>query len=131
MRIASTSTIAVNFPKYGVLGPELQFSLPVHGLPSLQPALALFACLQPLAWSHESVVHAFASSQFSCAPWHLPLLQASLSVQALPSLQEPGQKPPQPSLQLPVSHLGAHWPHLPAASHVPPVPHLAPKVKLC
>jgi len=66
--------------------PPAHTSPVVQRLPSLQ-ALALFACAQPLAGTHESVVHTFESSQFVAPPgWQLPPLQTSPVVQALPSL---------------------------------------------
>jgi hypothetical protein len=68
--------------------PLLQVSLAVQALPSLQEA-ALLTFRQPSAWSQESVVQTLPSSQVGGGPpTHAPLLQVSLAVQELPSLQE-------------------------------------------
>ncbi len=65
----------------------LQKSLIVHTLLSLQPP-ALAANTQPLALLQLSSVHTLPSSQPSAEPpKHVPPLQASLVVHALPSLQ--------------------------------------------
>ncbi len=74
----------------GMHTPSAQWSLPaaqpVQRLPSSH-GFVLFTCTQPDAGSQESSVQTFASSQRSGAPpRHWPLAQASLVVQALPSL---------------------------------------------
>jgi len=67
--------------------PAEQVSLVVQALPSLQLA-ELFACTQPVSGLQESSVQPLASLQFGAAPpTHEPPEQASLVVQALPSLQ--------------------------------------------
>src|ERR1044071_9039847 len=59
----------------------------VHELPSLQAEL-LLVWTQPLDGLHESSVHGLASLQLGAGPpTQLPPEQASLVVQALPSLQ--------------------------------------------
>ena len=69
--------------------PPAQASLVVQPLPSLQGD-ELFAWSHPLAGMHESLVQGFASSQLSGGPpTQVPPAQASLVVQALPSLQAP------------------------------------------
>ncbi len=69
--------------------PAAQASPVVHALPSLHGAV-LFACWQPEAGLHESVVHTFPSSQLGAGPpTHTPPEQASPVVHALPSLHEP------------------------------------------
>ena len=63
-----------------------QKSPTVHALPSSQVA-ELPLWVQPLAGSQASLVQTFLSSQSGAAPpLHLPPLQVSLVVQALPSL---------------------------------------------
>jgi len=67
--------------------PAEQVSLVVQALPSSQGA-ALGLAMQPRAWSQESLVHRLPSSQLGAAPpMHMPALQTSLVVQALPSSQ--------------------------------------------
>jgi hypothetical protein len=67
--------------------PPEHTSPPVHGLPSLHEAV-LSACAQPVAGRHESSVHGLASSHEAAAPGtQTPCEQASLTVQALPSVQ--------------------------------------------
>jgi hypothetical protein len=65
--------------------PSPQVSPTVQTLASSQ-ALVLLAWTQPLVRSHESLVHGFASSQWTPVPGtHRPAPQWSPSVQALPS----------------------------------------------
>src|SRR5438876_760846 len=66
--------------------PPLQASLVVHALPSLQGAV-LLVWTQPVARSQPSSVQPLPSLQFGAGPpTQRPPLQASLVVQALPSL---------------------------------------------
>src|SRR5437667_6759911 len=65
----------------------VQASLVVHALPSLQGAV-LLVWTQPVARSQPSSVQPLPSLQFGAGPpTQRPPLQASLVVQALPSLQ--------------------------------------------
>src|SRR5437762_194631 len=121
----------------------LQASLVVQALPSLQGA-ALLACAQPVAGSQLSSVQRLPSSQLGAAPpTHRPPLQASLVVQALPSLQGSVLLPwtqPVVGLQLssvqrlPLSQFGAvpptHWPPLQASLVVQALPSLQGRVLL-
>src|SRR5439155_24612025 len=67
--------------------PPEQVSLVVQALPSSHGTV-LGACTQPVAGSHESVVHTFPSSQLRAGPpVHRPLEQVSPVVHALPSSQ--------------------------------------------
>jgi hypothetical protein len=67
--------------------PALHTSLVVHASPSLQAA-ELLACTQPVARLQESLVQTFPSLQLGGAPpTHLPALQTSFVVHALPSSQ--------------------------------------------
>src|SRR5437879_2922618 len=67
--------------------PPAQVSAVVHALPSLQGRV-FGAFTQPIAGSHESVVHTFASSQLGGGPpTQTPPAHVSAVVQALPSLQ--------------------------------------------
>src|SRR5213078_4013955 len=67
--------------------PWLQVSLVVQALPSVQGAV-LFVCTQPVDGLQVSSVQTLPSSQLGGAPpTQRPPLQASLVVQALPSLQ--------------------------------------------
>ena len=66
--------------------PPAQVSLVVHALPSLH-GLALFTLRQPKSGSQLSSVQTFPSTQLGAGPpTHTPPEQASLDVQALPSL---------------------------------------------
>jgi hypothetical protein len=71
-------------------GPPLQVPPPqvspvVHALPSLQ-GLVLSEWAHPVSALHESLVHGLLSSQPSAGPpLHVPPLQTSFVVQALPS----------------------------------------------
>jgi len=70
--------------------PPLQVSLVVQALPSSH-GFVLGTCLQPVAESQESVVQGLLSLQLRGGPpTQLPLLHASLVVQALPSSHAPG-----------------------------------------
>src|SRR5207249_41643 len=67
--------------------PRLQVSLVVQALPSLHGPV-LLVCAQPVDGLQVSSVQRLPSSQLGPAPpTHRPPLQASLVVQALPSLQ--------------------------------------------
>src|SRR5439155_21565879 len=67
--------------------PPLQVSFVVHALPSSHGAM-LLVCAQPVDGLQVSSVQRLPSSQLGPAPpTHRPPLQASLVVQALPSLQ--------------------------------------------
>src|SRR5205807_2291393 len=67
--------------------PPLQVSLVVQALPSLHGGV-LLVCAQPVVGLQLSSVQRLPSSQFGAGPpMHCPPLQASLVVQALPSLQ--------------------------------------------
>src|SRR5437870_4991687 len=67
--------------------PPEQVSLVVQALPSSHGTV-LGACTQPVAGSHESVVHTFPSSQLRAGPpVHRPFEQVSPVVHALPSSQ--------------------------------------------
>ena len=66
--------------------PPAQLSFVVQASSSLQ-GRALFACTQPVAGLHESVVQTLPSPQAMNAPVQLPAAHASPLVQALPSLQ--------------------------------------------
>ncbi len=68
--------------------PPPQTSPDVQRLLSLQP-IALFTCVQPVAASQASLVQGLPSSQPIAAPAHLPMLQMSPAVHALPSSQAP------------------------------------------
>ena len=71
----------------GTQEPPLQASPTVQALPSLQGAV-LFTCVQPVAGLQASSVQTLPSSQLGAAPGtQEPPLQASPTVQALPSLQ--------------------------------------------
>ena len=68
--------------------PPTQASPVVQPSPSLQGAV-LLTCVQPLAGSQLSSVHTFPSSQSGAGPpTQTPPAQASLAVQASPSLQD-------------------------------------------
>jgi hypothetical protein len=68
--------------------PPAHTSPVVHRLPSLHAAV-LFACAQPEAGTHESLVQGLLSSQFGAAPpTHTPPAQVSAVVHALPSVQD-------------------------------------------
>lgn len=75
--------------------PARQLPLPshlspfVHGLPSSQLAPMTGVNRQPLTLSHWSVVHGLPSEHFLAVPAHVPLLQVSLTVQAMPSSHAP------------------------------------------
>ncbi len=71
--------------------PLLHASLAVQALPSLQavPLAALAKAQTPVAVVQVSVVQALLSLQTLAVPPHLPAVQASLLVQALPSSQLP------------------------------------------
>src|SRR5439155_22246408 len=70
--------------------PPLQVSFVVHALPSSHGAM-LLVCAQPVDGLQVSSVQRLPSSQLGPAPpRHRPPLQASLVVQALPSLQATG-----------------------------------------
>jgi len=70
-----------------VHAPFAHVSPVVHALPSLQ-ALVLLVKTQPIAPEHESDVQALLSLQVTGAPGRQnPNTQASLTVQAFPSLQ--------------------------------------------
>jgi len=67
--------------------PALHVSLVVHLLPSSQPPL-LTVCVQPPLPGQASVVHGLPSSQLGVpVPTQFPLVQVSVNVQTLPSLQ--------------------------------------------
>lgn len=68
--------------------PLAQVSALVHGLPSLQPAVAFSVCVQlPVPLSQASMVHALPSPQFLVSlPPHFPPWHASFTVHGLPSL---------------------------------------------
>ncbi len=69
--------------------PPAQTSLLVHALPSLQ-ATVLGVNTQPLSGAHASEVHTLSSSHTSAAPGtHVPVTQASPTVQVLPSVHAP------------------------------------------
>ena len=68
--------------------PLPQMSPVVQRLLSLH-AMVLLTCVQPIALSHASLVQALPSSHAMGAPAHLPMLQTSPAVQALPSSQLP------------------------------------------
>ena len=105
--------------------PPAHASPTLHTLPSLQETV-LFACLQPDAARHVSVVHVLPSSQFKALPgWHWPPAHASPLVHKLPSLHGAGLLvcvQPLAGTQasvvhgLPSSQLGAAPP-----THVPPL----------
>src|SRR5439155_805055 len=83
--------------------PPLHLSLVVQAFPSLHGAV-LFVWKQPVAGLQVSSVQTLPSSQLSAGPpTQPPLLQVSLVVQALPSLQ---------------GAVLAVWTQPPAASHV-------------
>ena len=71
--------------------PAAQTSPTVQPLPSLH-AFVLLTCVQPLAGLHASLVQGLPSSQnvatTTAVPLQAPPAQASLVVQALPSLQD-------------------------------------------
>jgi hypothetical protein len=68
--------------------PPAQVSPVVQAFPSLQ-ATVLFAWAQPVAGTHESLVHGLLSLQFGAAPpTHAPPEHVSPVVHALPSLQD-------------------------------------------
>src|SRR5207244_10752266 len=70
--------------------PPEHVSLVVQALPSSHGTV-LGACTQPVAGSHESVVHTFPSSQLRAGPpVHRPFEQVSPVVHALPSSQARG-----------------------------------------
>jgi hypothetical protein len=60
----------------------------VQVIPSLHGAV-LFVCTQPVAGLHESSVQTLPSLQLRTAPVHAPLVHASFTVHALPSLHAP------------------------------------------
>jgi hypothetical protein len=67
--------------------PPEHVSAVVHALPSSHAAV-LFACVQPLAGAHASLVHGLLSLQLGAAPpTHEPPAHVSAVVHALPSLQ--------------------------------------------
>ncbi len=78
-----------SFPTVAWHCPLVQALADEQSLPSSQVVpLVTFACAQPLAGLHESVVQTLLSSQETAAPaWQVPALQVSPCVQALPSLQ--------------------------------------------
>jgi hypothetical protein len=66
--------------------PPEQWSLEVQMLPSSHGS-ELFVWVQPVDGLHPSVVQTLPSSQLIVGPpWHVPALQTSFAVQALPSL---------------------------------------------
>src|SRR6266446_9945030 len=73
-----------------VQAPAWHVSTPLHTLPSLHEVPSGTAvCLQPVAGSHVSVVHAFASSHFSAVPAvHTPAWHVSTPLHTFPSLHE-------------------------------------------
>jgi hypothetical protein len=118
--------------------PPLHVSLVVHAFPSSQK-FVLFTCVQPVPGLHPSVVQTLPSSQFGAGPpTHVPPLQASLVVQALPSSQElvllacvqpvPGLHPSVVQM-FPSSQLGAGPPTQVPPLHVSLVVHAFPSLQ--
>ena len=107
----------------GAQPPETQVSPWLHTLPSSHvPAVTL--CVQPLARSQPSAVHGLPSLQLMTLPLHVPLLQVSLDVQALPSAQGPPSRlawaQPLAGLQVSVVQgLPSSQPKVPVTAHVP------------
>jgi hypothetical protein len=69
--------------------PVWQVSAPLQALPSVHEVpLATLVFWQPVAGTHESLVHALPSLQLGAVPAvHAPLWQVSTPLQALPSVQ--------------------------------------------
>ena len=126
--------------------PCLHASLAVQALPSAQGMPSRLACSQPTALSQLSLVHGLPSSQSMALPdTHLPPLQPSPSVQAVPSLH--GSllalcTQPTASLQLSLVHglssaqlgtLPAHepWKHTSLTLQTWPSSHAAPSLLVC
>ena len=82
-----SSQLSVPAPPLQVPAPQASPTL--QALPSLHPAV-LLTYTQPLAESQPSLVHGLPSTQVGPGPGtQLPLAQASLTVQLLPSSQAP------------------------------------------
>ena len=114
----------------------LQWSPLVHSLASLQIPLSSGVDVQPVAMSQASALHGFLSSQTLAAPAaHLPSLQASSTVQALPSSQVAApakftqlpSAPQESTVQTILSSQSLAFPALQApAAHVSPAVHALP-----